>query len=66
MDDISLTASLKSFKKNIQILKREASKLIALGNKNYIEFNIIKTELIYFYISLKLTLPLKLPNRVVV
>jgi len=66
MDDISLTASSKSFKKNIQILEREASELIALGNKNYIEFDIIKTELIHFHISPKLTPPLKLPNRVVV
>jgi len=66
MDDISLTASSKSFKKNIQILEREASELIALGNKNYIEFDIIKTELIHFHISPKLTLPLKLPNGVVV
>jgi len=66
MDDISLTASSKSFKKNIQILEREAGELIALGNKNYIEFDIIKTELIHFHISLKLNLPLTLPNRVVV
>ena len=66
IDDISLTASSKSFKKNIQILEREAKELIALGNKNYIEFDIIKTELIYFHISPKLTLPLTLPNKVVV
>ena len=66
MDDISLTASSKSFKKNIQILEREAGELIALGNKNYIEFDIIKTELIHFHISPKLNLPLTLPNGVVV
>ena len=66
MDDISLTASSKSFKRNIQILEREARDLIALGNKNFIEFDIDKTELIHFYISPKLTLPLTLPNGLVV
>jgi hypothetical protein len=66
MDDISLTASSKSFKKNIKILEREASNLIALGKKNCIEFDIDKTELIHFHISPKLTLPLTLPNGLVV
>jgi Reverse transcriptase (RNA-dependent DNA polymerase) len=66
MDDIALIASSKSYKKNIEILQREAKSLITLGNKNHIEFDIDKTELIHFYISPKLVLSLELPNEVVI
>jgi ribonuclease HI len=62
MDDIALTASSKSFKRNIKILEREAKKLVLLGKEYSIEFDIDKTELIHFFISPKLKPSLLLPN----
>ena len=49
MDNIVLIASLKSFKKNISILEREASILVKLGEEYSISFDIKKIELIYFF-----------------
>ena len=65
MDDISLTASSKSFKNNIKILKREAKDIIELGKEYAIEFDIQKTELIHFNSGKKL-LSLTLPNGSIV
>jgi ribonuclease HI len=62
MDDISLIASSKSFKQNIGLLEREATKLINLGKDYSISFDIEKTELIHFY-SGKSNLSLVLPNQ---
>ncbi len=61
MDDISLTASSKSFKSNIKILEREAKDIIELGKEYAIKFDIEKTELIHFN-SGKHSLSLNLPN----
>jgi hypothetical protein len=66
IDDISLTASSNSFKKNIKILEREAKAIIDLGKEYYIDFDIAKTELIHFFISPKQTPSLTLPNGTVV
>lgn len=66
MDDISLTASSNSFKKNIKILEREAKAIIDLGKEYYIDFDIAKTELIHFFISPKQTPSLTLPNGTVI
>jgi ribonuclease HI len=63
MDDISLTVSSFSLKKNIRILQREAAKLYSLGAKNAIEFDLAKTELIHFTTSKEAkTASLELPN----
>ncbi len=62
IDDITLTAASKSYKKNIAILEREAKSLIELGVEYAIKFD-DKTELIHYYSSKKqATLGLKLPN----
>jgi hypothetical protein len=51
IDDIRLVVSTTSIKKNIKILKREVAKLYSLRAKNTIEFDLAKTELIYFTTS---------------
>jgi hypothetical protein len=48
IDDISITVTLTSFRKNVEILEREATKLYELGAQNGIQFDLAKTELIYF------------------
>ncbi len=48
VDDISLTASSKSIKKNIQILEREAKALIDLATNSNIAFDLDKTELMHW------------------
>ena len=48
INDISLTTSLTSFKKNVLALKREVAKIYELGAKNAIEFDLAKIELIHF------------------
>jgi len=65
MDDISMTAASKSYKKNIVILEREARKLVLLGDKNLIQFDISKTELIHFHNS-KLEPSLTMPDKSIV
>jgi len=65
MDDISLIAASKSFKTNIKILEREATKLVELGTEYCISFDIEKTELIHFSNSKNDTLLLTLPNKTV-
>jgi hypothetical protein len=49
IDDIVLVTSSTSLKKNYKILEREASKLYTLGEVSRIEFDLAKTELIYFF-----------------
>ena len=48
IEDIALIVSSTGFKKNVKILEREISKLYDLGAKEAIQFDISKTELIYF------------------
>ena len=48
IDDISITVSSTSFRKNVEILEREATKLYELGAQNAIQFDLAKTKLIYF------------------
>ena len=48
LDDISLTTSSNSLKKNIKTLEREVKDIFELGTKNAISFDIEKTELIHF------------------
>ena len=43
-----MTATSTSFRKNVEILEREATKLYELGAQNAIEFDLAKTELIHF------------------
>jgi ribonuclease HI len=48
MDDIALTTSSTSLKKNITILEREVARLQELGTRMAIQFDLAKTELIHF------------------
>ena len=48
IDDISLTTSLTSLNRNIKVLEREVERLVDVGQKSAISFDIAKTELIYF------------------
>ena len=65
LDDISLTTSSNSLKKNIKTLEREVKDIFNLGEKNTISFDIDKTELIHFDNS-KNKPSLKLPNGAIV
>lgn len=63
IDDISITVSSTSLKKNIKILEREARRLFDLGTSNHIEFDLVKTELIHFTKSKDAQkTPITLPN----
>lgn len=48
IDDIALTVSSQSFKKNIEIMEREVQKLQDIGFQNAVSFDLEKTELIHF------------------
>ena len=63
MDDITLIANSKSFKKNIEILKRETTKIVELGAKYQIKFDIEKTELMHFFNKKKEALSITLPDN---
>ena len=65
MDDIALIVSSKSFKKNIEILERETTKIVELGAKYQIKFDIEKTELMYFFSNKKEAFSITLPNNTV-
>ena len=63
VDDISLTVSSASLRKNVQILEREVAFLYHQGAKNAVEFDMDKTELIHFTKSKEACITqLKLPN----
>ena len=62
LDNITLTTTSNSLKKNIKTLEREVKDIFELGTKNAISFNIDKTKLIHFNSS-KNKPSLKLPNR---
>ena len=63
IDDILLTYSLTSLKKNTRILEAEAAKLYQLASESTIQFDLAKTELIYFLTSKEAQVrALKLPN----
>jgi Reverse transcriptase (RNA-dependent DNA polymerase) len=62
MDDISMTVSSTSFRKNVEILEREATKLYELGAQNAIQFDLAKTELIHFAKCADAKGALNLPN----
>ena len=67
IDNIILFIVSTSLRKNIRILEREVQKLYQLGAINTIEFDLAKTELIYFIISKEASSrPLLLPNKEVV
>ena len=62
LDDITLTTTSNSLKKNIKTLEREVKDIFDLGDKNAISFDKDKTKLIYFDNS-KNKPSLKLLNR---
>ncbi len=49
IDDIGLVASSESIEKNYKILKEAAIRIFEKGADNLIQFNLEKTELIYFH-----------------
>jgi ribonuclease HI len=67
IDDIALTTSSTSLKKNVRILEREVAKLQELAIENAIEFDLAKTELIHFTrIKEAKTATLRLPDGEVI
>lgn len=48
VDDIRLSTSSTSLKKNSKVLERKARRLIDLGKKNSIAFDLAKTDLVHF------------------
>jgi ribonuclease HI len=67
VDDITLTTSSTSLKRNIRILEREVKKLYELGKECAISFDLSKTELIHFTLGKEAkTTTLTLPNQEVV
>ena len=48
IDNISLTATSSSLKRNVKILEREVAKLYELAAQNAIQFDLTKTELLHF------------------
>jgi ribonuclease HI len=64
IDDISLSYSSTSLKKNIRVLEAEAVKLYQLAFQSSIQFDLDKTELIHFFTGNESQKrPLKLPNN---
>ncbi|KAH7556799.1 hypothetical protein BM1_06233 [Bipolaris maydis] len=64
IDDISITTSSTSIKKNVKVLQQEVKKLVAKGKQLAIEFDIAKTELIHFTKNKKRKeIPLELPSK---
>jgi hypothetical protein len=53
MDDLSISTSSTSLKKNICLLERDIASLFAQGDICAIQFNAAKTELIYFTTGIK-------------
>jgi ribonuclease HI len=67
IDDIALTTSSTSLKKNVRILEREVAKLRELATENAIEFDLAKTELMHFtMVKEAKTASLRLPDGEVV
>ncbi|EMD58083.1 hypothetical protein COCSADRAFT_69782, partial [Bipolaris sorokiniana ND90Pr] len=48
IDDISITTSSTSIKKNVKILQQEVKKLVTKGKELAIEFDIAKNRAIHF------------------
>src|SRR6202035_5934250 len=65
LDNITLTTTSNSLKKNIKTLEQEVKDIFNLGDKNTISFDKAKTKLIYFDNS-KNKPSLKLPNKALV
>ncbi|KAJ8063433.1 hypothetical protein OCU04_008652 [Sclerotinia nivalis] len=67
IDDIALITYSTSWKKNILTLEKAATNIYILGEKNAIQFDLAKTELMHFSTS-KYTkdAPIKLPNLEIV
>ena len=67
IDDIALVVSITSLKKNIKILEKEVARLYKLRATNVIEFDLAKTELLYFSMAKEAkSASLRLPNQEVV
>ena len=67
IDDLSITASSTSLKKNAKVLEREIQKLFAKGKELAIKFDAAKTEFIHFTAKKKRKeIALRLPNNTIV
>jgi len=68
IDDISLSITSTSLRKNIKILESEVKTLYDIGDQNGIRFDLVKTELIHFNTSFEKAsqAKLKLPNNAIV
>jgi hypothetical protein len=67
IDDVSISASSTSLKKNVRLLERDVATLFGLGVPNTIQFNLPKTELLHYTTGKgSLTEPLTLPDQTVI
>ena len=67
IDDISISTSSTSIKKNVKILQKQVEKLVAKGKQLAVEFDTAKTELIHFTANKKRKEhSLQLPNKDIV
>jgi ribonuclease HI len=67
IDDISITVASHSFKRNIKLLEQEVQRLISMGEKNAISFDIAKTELLHYSSSKAATeATLRLPDSSII
>jgi hypothetical protein len=67
IDDISVTVTSSSFKKNAKMLQREAERLVRAGESSAISFDIAKTELLHFSASKAATeATLQMPDKSIV
>ncbi len=67
IDDISITVASYSFKRNIKLLEQEVQRLISIGEKNTISFDITKTELLYYsLLKAAIEATLRLPNNSII
>ena len=62
IDDIGLVTASTSLQKNAKILEREVKKLTVEGQRQAIEFDLAKTELLHFTKGKKAKVPIYLPT----
>jgi hypothetical protein len=67
IDDVSISTSSTSLKKNVRLLERNIATPFGLGVPNAIQFNLLKTELLHYTTGKgSLTELLTLPDQTVI
>ena len=62
IDNIALATESTSLQKNARVLQREVKRITALGDKQAVQFDLAKTELLHFstardYLDYRITTP---------